>query len=63
MSSHTTITGSANSSAARFEPHNAEIVPVKIVPQIAPIEFIEATNEICSFVNGPLASGVSFDRS
>lgn len=57
------ITRYAKNTIVLFEPHDIDSSPVKNVPQIEPMLLIEPAHDSSSYVNGPDASGVLFDRS
>lgn len=58
-----TADGMLRKSIVRLHPKHADMTPNVNEPHMAPIEVIEPTHEICSFVNGPDMSGVSSEES
>lgn len=63
INAQNSIDGMEISSIARLHPRNAVSNPVVNVPPNAPIELIDPIQESCSYVNGPVFSGESSDRS
>lgn len=57
------IAGRAKNVVDLFEPYNVENIPFINDPLIAPMLFIEAAQDNCSVVNGPVVSGVLSDKS
>lgn len=57
------MTGNAISVIERLHPKTAVKIPKMNVPTRAPQDVIELIHDNCSFVIGPVTSGVSVDRS
>lgn len=58
MTNQTVMTGMAKHSIERLTPINDVMKTNKKEPKIIPIDGIDPTHEICSFVKGPSRSGV-----
>lgn len=63
MNTQNVITGNAKKIMVILEPYSIDRSPEMSVPQMAPKLLIDPTHDNSSYVNGPVASGVLFDRS
>lgn len=63
ISTQKSIEGTESSNIARLHPINVVNSPVVNVPNNAPIEFIDPTQDNCSLSKGPDFNGVFSDRS